>query len=329
MPEAKKTKRALVIGCGGVAGGAWSIAVLAELEKQMQWDAREADILIGTSAGAVLAGLLGGGVSVSTMLACQKGESAHCRWNHDTDTGGALPPLPAARFTALSLAREGLKGRVSPLTAITGLLPEGRADMAPFMALVDGVVPAGQWAPHPATWIMVVDAASGERVALGRDVCDMPLNRAVCASYAVPGWCPPVSHAGHTYIDGGVASPASADLLVGSGIDEAIVIAPMASSEPDRPRSPLAAIERRVRRYMTAIVDREVASLEAAGIRVVRLEPGPDDLAAFGFNMMDPNRRRLVLATALRTAPGAVARALNGAGAGIGVARHDGQPQLA
>jgi NTE family protein len=54
---------------------------------------------------------------------------------------------------------------------------------------------------------------------------------------------------------------------------------------------------------MTGIVDREIATLCAAGIRVIRLEPGAEDLEAFGYNMMDPRRRRQVFETALRTAP--------------------------
>ena len=62
-------RRALVLGCGGVAGAAWQIATLEALEKRLNWDAREADILIGTSAGAVLAALLGGGVGIQGEVA--------------------------------------------------------------------------------------------------------------------------------------------------------------------------------------------------------------------------------------------------------------------
>lgn len=314
MPEHGFTngkKRALVLGCGGVAGAAWSIATLAAVQQQLDWDPRSADVLIGTSAGAVLAALLAAGTGVERMLASQRGEAADCRWDHDTDTGGALPPLPDLHFTGLPLALRGLRGDVSALTAITGVLPRGSADMQPFMNLVDSVVPAGSWAPHKNTWIMAVDAVSGERVAFGRhDAPPIPLNLAVCASYGVPGWCPPVPWQGRSYIDGGVASPTSADFLPGSGVEEAIVLAPMASSHPDTPRSPLARIERRVRRYMTAIVDREIRQLQDAGIRVLRLEPGPSDLAAFGYNMMDPKRRTLVFETALATAPLTVRSAL-------------------
>lgn len=61
---------------------------------------------------------------------------------------------------------------------------------------------------------------------------------------------------------------------------------------------------------MTAIVDREVAQLRNAGIRVIRIDPGPDDLAAFGFNMLDPARRERVFQTACATAGPAVQRAL-------------------
>ena len=83
----------------------------------------------------------------------------------------------------------------------------------------------------------------------------------------------------------------------------------------DKPRSPLAMIERRFRRYMTAIVDREVAALRKAGIRVIRLEPGPEELTAIGFNMMDPARRRQVFDTTVRNSKKAVQRALHPSGA--------------
>ncbi len=307
MPMQAKT--GLVLGCGGVAGAAWSIAVLDQLQQQLGWDARQADILIGTSAGAVLAALLSAGVPVSQLLACQRGTSSQCRWQHDTDSGPALPPWPAAAFTALPLVRKGLRGEVSALTAITGALPQGRCDMTPFRQLINSVVPEGGWSGHSNAWMMAVDASSGERVALGRDVI-MPMDQAVCASYAVPGWCPPVAWQGRRYLDGGIASPVSADFLLDTDVTRAIVLAPMASSSPDAPRSPFARLERRVRRYMTAIVDKEVAALAQAGIEVIRIEPVAADLQAFGFNMMDPARRQHVFEVAQRSAVENVAGAL-------------------
>ncbi|PTU33129.1 patatin-like phospholipase family protein [Stenotrophobium rhamnosiphilum] len=306
LDRAKKSgaKRALVLGCGGVAGAAWTIPMLDAVQRQLKWDAREADILIGTSAGAVIASLLAAGVSVDQMMASQNGTAEDCIWNHDTDTGGALPPRPALRFPAARLAIQGLRGKVGLLAGVSGLLPEGRCDMTPFMRVIDSVVPEGEWAPHPACWIVTADAKSGERVAFGRDDApEAPMNLAVCASYGVPGWCPPIQIGDRSFMDGGILSPTSADLLLGSDVTEAIVIAPMASTQFDHPTSMATKIERYMRRYMTRIVDREIVQLRDAGIRVVRLEPGPADLKAFGSNMMDPRRRLRVFETALRTAP--------------------------
>jgi NTE family protein len=304
-------KRALVLGCGAVAGAAWSIPVLEVLQRELDWDARQADLMIGTSIGAVLGALLAAGVSVERMAASQRGEITDCVWNYDTDSGGALPPLPALRWPAWRLALRGVLGDVHPLTGLCGLSLQGRTDMRGFMRLIDSVVPAGAWAPHPKVWMMVVDVATGQRVALGRDDAPkVPMNLAVCASHAVPMCCPTVTVDGRTYIDGGVASPTSADLVLGSGVEEAIVLAPFTSTQMDQPRSPLAMIERRVRRTMTEIVDRECAMLQAAGIRVIRLAPGPEDLEAIGYNMLDPKRRLQVFETSVRTAPAAVAQAL-------------------
>lgn len=106
-----KPKRALVLGCGAVAGAAWSIPMLDVLQRELDWDAREADLLIGTSVGAVLAALLAGGVSVQRMLASQRGEAEDCRWNHDTDSGGAWPPFPRLLPTAPGLVWKGIAGR--------------------------------------------------------------------------------------------------------------------------------------------------------------------------------------------------------------------------
>jgi len=304
--------RALVIGCGGVLGGAWSIATLAAVEQALGWDARTADVFIGTSSGAVLSALLAAGVPVSRMVSSQIGQAPDCVWDHDRATGGVLPPRPSLRWPGLPLLRLGLSGKVSALTAAAGLLPYGTADMRPFVELINSVVPAGEWAPHPNTWLMAVDAESGARVAFGRDGAPkLPLSAAVCASYAVPGWCPPVAWQGRSYLDGGIASPTSADLLLGTGIKEAIVLAPMAASAPDQPRSPLCRIERAVRRTMTQIVDDEVAQLCAAGIRVIRLEPSAEVLSAIGYNLMDHRRRRAVFDTATRSAPSVVQAAMH------------------
>ena len=48
------TRRALVIGCGGTIGGAWIVAALAALTRELDVKPADFDILQGTSAGAEL-----------------------------------------------------------------------------------------------------------------------------------------------------------------------------------------------------------------------------------------------------------------------------------
>ena len=61
---AGRKKRAVVLGGGGVLGAAWMIGALSAVQDTYGWDPREADVLVGTSAGSVLAALLGCTVSV-------------------------------------------------------------------------------------------------------------------------------------------------------------------------------------------------------------------------------------------------------------------------
>lgn len=293
-------KRALVLGCGAVAGAAWMIPALAQVREQLNWNPEEADIFVGTSVGAVLATLMAGGVTLDQLIASQQGEYKHI-WNHDKDSGPWHPSCPRIKFTAKPLYKKMRLGKLPKLAGWVGLLPQGGFDMTPFIKLIDRVkVAEGKnkgWVSHEQCWLIAVDNQTGERKAFGRDQAELhtvDISQAVCASYGVPGWCPPVDIYDRTYIDGGIVSPCSADLLVDADVDEVIMLVPMASTMPDHPCSWFKKIERKVRKGMTAIVDQEIALLKLAGKKVVRIEPTAEDLNAFGYNMMDPRRRALV-----------------------------------
>lgn len=307
------TRRALAIGCGGVAGAAWTTAMLSGLAEATGWDPRTADILTGTSSGSVMVALLGGGISVERMMQNQRtGFSQTTRWNHDRSSGSHLPPLPGLPLPgAPLLALQGLHGRVSAMTALSGLLPKGRLDVEPLAELIEGLATKDQWVSHPATWVVAVDDQSGERVAFGSPTAPrVPMSQAVCASCAIPGWAPPIPMAGRRWMDGGIASSASVDMLADTGVEEVVLITPMVSRVMDTPRSLPVRMERLLRRVMTQRTNAEIALLEARGIKVLRIEPALDDLDAFGFNMMDPRRRVKVFDTAVRTAPGIIRKAL-------------------
>ncbi|MGH3157445.1 MAG: patatin-like phospholipase family protein, partial [Streptosporangiaceae bacterium] len=148
----------------------------------------------------------------------------------------------------------------------------------------------------------------GRRVIFGRgDAPPASLPDAVVASCSIPGWYEPVTIGGRHYVDGGVLSVTSLDVMAGADVDQVYVLAPMASLTPDDPSRTLERLERRLRRMITRGLVRSAQQLRARGIRVTILTPGPEDLAAIGYNLMDPRRREAVLETSLRTSPAAAA----------------------
>jgi hypothetical protein len=56
----------LVLGGAGIVGLAYHAAALTALEHDLGWDARDADIVVGTSAGSIVACLLRMGVPPAT-----------------------------------------------------------------------------------------------------------------------------------------------------------------------------------------------------------------------------------------------------------------------
>lgn len=319
----RRSRRALVLGGGGVLGYAWTLGALAAVESVFGLDAREADLAVGTSAGAVVAGMLGCGLSVEAMCRHHQGVPlpGDPAIGYDYDgTGGGLPPRPGLRPVAPRLLVEGLRhpGRVSPFVALSGLLPVGRGTLAPIHTLLTEIAAAAgfasRWPDRPRPWMVAVDQSSGRRVVFGRDdlaarrdgppriVRRVGLADAVTASCSIPGWYPATVIEGIRYVDGGVASNASVDLLRGAEVDEVFVLVPMGGRGRERARTVAERIDRRVRRWIARTVTRDVTALRARGVRVHVLAPGPADLAGLAVNLMNPAGRAQVLATARDTA---------------------------
>lgn len=291
-------RRGLAIGCGGTLGAAWIVAALAATRDVLDWDPREADVMIGTSAGAEMVTMLGSGIGVDELIAMQRGTgdnsilAAHMRCEP-----GRFPPLPRPRLgapgQALRAVRAGrLRGRQQLLTAASGLLPIGGGDPSWLQRLADRLNPGGGWLPHPAAWLVATDYDTAERVALGSPTApEANLGAALRASWAVPGWFPPVPIAGGRFIDGGAASTASVDLLIPEQLDEIVVITPMASTGHLPATGPGHFLERQLRDRMSAQLDDEIARVRATGTKVLRIDADAADLAVMGPNFMDGRRR--------------------------------------
>jgi NTE family protein len=309
------TRRGLVIGAGGVIGLAWSSATLAALVQAAGWQPRDADVLLGTSQGALLVSLLASGIEPAELVAWYRRElpDGHpLRSKPDPaaarSSARAWLPMPAAPGLVL---RGLLPGRVRPSVALSGLLPEGRLPLDGFLAPLRAVSSPGEWVSHPATWVVAVDYDSGERTCFGAPGAPAAgIREAVQASCSVPGFSPPTSIGGRRYVDGGVYSSTSADLLAGSPVDEVLVLAPLAGSPDSRPRSAAQAFELGARRLMQRRLAAECAALRKAGVVVRVLTPSAADREAMGTNPLSPKQRIATFEAAMRSGPERVAAAL-------------------
>lgn len=99
MPRKQAPRRGLVLGAGGILGSAWIIGALRAYQAQTGDDARSFDLIVGTSAGSVVATLLGLGVDVDTMADSERGLYGPGAPILDyRDLGASLPPPPRMRM---------------------------------------------------------------------------------------------------------------------------------------------------------------------------------------------------------------------------------------
>ncbi|MBN4926960.1 patatin-like phospholipase family protein [Hoyosella rhizosphaerae] len=273
------------------------IAALKAIETQLEWDPRTADVLQGTSAGAELATMLGSGVSVDDLVAMQNGSTTDPRLQaHLADTPGMIPPLPRAALGSFGLFR-----RAQGVVALSGLAPRGSGNPAWLTRLAESLNPDETWVEHPDTRLVALDYDTGSRAAFG--IPSSPpatIEQALRASWAIPGWFPPVQIGDRRYVDGGVASTASVDLLAADELDELFILAPMASMSGARaPGLSGFAENQALRKGMTATLRKEIAAVEAGGTRVFLLDAPAHDLAVLGGNFMDYRRRERVFTYAI------------------------------
>ena len=303
----------LVIGAGAALGGAWALGALQALADAEGYEAARADAVVGTSAGSVLAAMIGSRVPMDDMVRRLSGHHGGLEGtgpvnaldvepDHVRASLGTIPRprmLPASPLLAVRTFTRPYSHTLMTLAA--ALAPQGRGDLTPVRVVLEEVG-VGKWPKRPQTWIVAMDADRGRRVVFGRaDAPEVPLADAVLASCAAPGYFPPVSIDGVRYVDGGAVSMTNADVLRGAELDEVLVLAPMCVRDAASGRSVPQRLDRRLRGYANRRLASEIARLTARGTGVRVLAPGAEDWRAMGTNVMDPRRREAVFESAVRT----------------------------
>lgn len=257
----------LVLGGGGVTGAAFHFGALFSLRLATGWDPDDSEVVVGTSCGAFAAALVrGNALTLETLI----GDATH-----RDEVADRLRAFIYRRARPRGVLRWMRRGILPGLTRPSLNMALGSPAMYTTDAMVEWVEHtleglADSW-PEKPTVLVGYDLKRRRRAPFGTEAApEVPLKLAVAASVAVPFVFEPVEIDGDWYVDGGVASGTSADLLLANPepLDLIIVSAPMAASEA-RPGS----------RFYEEAFDRVGRTALAAELERIRTEwPGTDVL---------------------------------------------------
>jgi NTE family protein len=304
----------LVLGAGGVMGGAWLTGGLEAIARETGWDPASAEYIVGTSAGSMMGALLASGVPPWFMVAHSQGESfdgltgadGRPAATADRSAGATFklhkgPPPIGPGSWKLIMNSISAPNRYRRTALFAGWLPRGFISTEPLKDTIRRVVPYG-WAEHPNLWIVACDYARGHRVAFGRDDApDAELADAVAASCAIPGFYHPVTIGGRRYVDGGLWSTSNLDILRNEQLDLVVCLNPTSSLHPTLAWNPAERLAAAARGISGRRLGSEAKKLRAKGTGVVLIQPTSEDLDQMGANLMSRRNRNPVIETAIRT----------------------------
>ncbi|HEY0814674.1 MAG TPA: patatin-like phospholipase family protein [Pseudonocardia sp.] len=273
-------ERALVLGGGGAAGNAWEIGVIAGL-LACGLDVTDADLIVGTSAGATAAAQITSTTRPAELFADILAAAALQPRTAPVGFDRGHSPMSAAAY--METTNDIIRAAENPAdmrrkmgaAALETDATSDNAAQARRRAVVAARLPGQHWPQQPVQ-IVAVDAHTGEPVVFDRH-SGVDLVDAVAASTANGfGAFPPYRVGDHRYVDGGYRANENADLAAGYG--RVLVLSPFGG----RSRMPQA-----WGTHLAAQVD----ELRACGSRVETVFPESSSRELFGVNALDPSTR--------------------------------------
>jgi NTE family protein len=258
--------RALVLGGGGVAGIAWITGLLFGLSEEGV-DLRNADLILGTSAGSAVAAQLDCSLSLEELYRRQVDPTLQTR---------EITPDPRLLQQLLqAFPRNATSGDRAELTRKVGqwALQAPTVTEAERRTVVANRLPAHAW-PDRLMRITAVDTETGQTTIFDRH-SGTQLVDAVAASCAVPGVWPPVTIDSHRYMDGGVRSSDNADLA--QGYARIVILSPNGLRADEVVAFPL---------------QEQLDILKNAGAKTYLIEPDYQSRTAIGLNPLLPETRK-------------------------------------
>ena len=308
----------LVLGAGGIQGGAWLTGGLDALATRDRLGPGHGRVIVGTSAGSMIGSLVRRGPPAlvhgrplrrarsSTASSTPRGAPRPRPTGppaRSSASSGRWPPIgPGSWELALRVAR-----RPAPLHARRGVrrLASARASSRPSRSRTSSAASCRDgWSPHPNLWVVACDYATGRRVAVRA-----PRRRRRPSS---PTRSPPParSPASTTRSRSAAAAtstaactrPPTSTSSAHEELDLVICLNPTSSLHPTRAWNPAEWVARAVRSGTgRRLGTRGDASCATAGTEVVLVQPTQEDLDAMGPNLMSRRNRQRTIEVAQRT----------------------------
>ena len=260
-----RTKKALVLGGGGIAGIAWETGVLRGIADESPTAARvllDSDVLVGTSAGSSVGAQISSGHAIDDLFERQIQASSA-----EIDPGNGIDTVVELFLQAVADPHSTVtqkRQRIGAVALATETVAEPvRRDV------IARRLPSQHWSDRVLR-VTAIDIDTGKLVVFDRD-SGVKLVDAVTASCAVPGVWPPVTFGERRYMDGGIGSTINLD--VADDCDMAVVLVPAGESAP------------------SSFGEGPASEIAAFGGTALGLFADDESLAAFGSNPLDPRCR--------------------------------------
>ncbi|GAA3450133.1 patatin-like phospholipase family protein [Dactylosporangium matsuzakiense] len=205
-------RTALVLGAGGITGVAWQLGILIGLHDR-GLDLARADLILGTSAGAMTGALIAAFGDPRTAAAV---EAPLGPADPPLEADWSLGPIAFGLLQDESLDPADMRRQIGAIALRAAVGPP-----EPWLAAFGRRLPIEGW-PERLT-VTATDCRTGDPV-VWNAASGVPLVPAVTASCAVPCLFPPIPVNGGRYMDGGLRSRTNADLA--ADYDTVTVLAP-------------------------------------------------------------------------------------------------------
>ena len=254
LPHTEPSKTAIVLAGGGLTGAVYEVGALRAIDAMLlDRTVNDFDIIVGTSAGALVGSMLARGITPSEMMRALDGaEPGASRIlprhlfalnTHEFIRKGVRFPKTIKNAFAHYLRHRNDMNLFDVLWSLTEALPSGLYDNRVLEQFVQGL-----WKEYGLSddfrdverelYVIATDLDTGKRVVFGAPGWEhVPISKAIAASSAVPLLYRPVRIGDQEFVDGAVRGNASLDIAIEAGARLIVCINPLVPIDNSQKKS--------------------------------------------------------------------------------------------